>query len=441
MPFDTIAYLWIGIGGLGALLLILLAVLLKTAGRQKELTGRMAQWEQEFDRALYDMTQGETARRTETAAQFRGMNDSLVNTLSQISQGQTLQLETLQRQMQNIYRGQEERLEKVRETLERGLGSMQKENAEKLDQMRKTVDEKLHETLDKRLGESFSQVSSRLEEVYKGLGEMQALASGVGDLKKVLTNVKSRGIWGEMQLGNLLSQVLSPNQYESNIQVVPGSAERVEFALKLPGRQEGSDTPVYLPIDSKFPQEAFIRLLDAQEQGDAAKTAEARKELFQNLKTEAKRISDKYIAPPHTTDFAIMFLPLEGLYAEAMREMDLVEQIQREQRVVISGPSTLTALLNSLQMGFRTLAIEKRSAEVWKLLGAVKTDFGKFAMVLENTQKRLRQASESVDSAYVRTRSIERHLRRVEALEEGQARALLPEDAPEENLEESDPEE
>ena len=437
MPFDTLTYLWIGIAGLAVLLLILIVLLLRTTGRQKELADRMAGWEQDFDRTMYDMTQNEAGRRTEMAAQLRGMNDSLVNTLSQISGNQTMQLEALQRQMQNVSRGQEERLEKVRETMEKGMTSLQKENSQKLDEMRKTVDEKLHETLDKRLGESFSQVSSRLEEVYKGLGEMQALASGVGDLKKVLTNVKSRGIWGEMQLGNLLSQVLSPNQYEPNIQVVPGSAERVEFALKLPGRQEGSDTPVYLPIDSKFPQEAFIRLLDAQEQGDPAKTAEARKELVQNLKTEAKRICDKYIAPPHTTDFAIMFLPLEGLYAEAMREMDLVEQIQREQRVVISGPSTLTALLNSLQMGFRTLAIEKRSAEVWKLLGAVKTDFGKFALVLENTQKRLRQASESVDSAYVRTRSIERHLRRVEALEESQTRAMLPE----ETLEESDTEE
>ncbi len=427
------AYLLAGVALMMVLALALLITLLRrTVSRQRELSDRMAQWEQSFDQALYDLSQGSAVQRTETAAQLRGMNDSVVNTLTQISGSQIMQLETLQRQMQSISRSQEERLDKIRDTLSEGMNRLQKENNQKLEEMRKTVDEKLHETLDKRLGESFNQVSTRLEEVYKGLGEMQALASGVGDLKKVLTNVKSRGIWGEMQLGNLLSQVLSPNQYDSNVAVKPGSAERVEFALKLPGRQEGAEKPVYLPIDSKFPQEAFLRLLEAQEQADAARTNDARKELTQALKAEARRIADKYVSPPETTDFAIMFLPLEGLYAEAMRDMSLVEEIQRTQRVVVAGPSTLTALLNSLQMGFRTLAIEKRSAEVWKLLGAVKTDFGKFALVLENTQKRLRQATESVDSAYVRTRSIERHLRKVEALEEGQARVLLQEDGPEE---------
>ena len=427
------AYLLAGVALMMVLALALLITLLRrTVSRQRELSDRMAQWEQSFDQALYDLSQGSAVQRTETAAQLRGMNDSVVNTLTQISGSQIMQLETLQRQMQSISRSQEERLDKIRDTLSEGMNRLQKENNQKLEEMRKTVDEKLHETLDKRLGESFNQVSTRLEEVYKGLGEMQALASGVGDLKKVLTNVKSRGIWGEMQLGNLLSQVLSPNQYDSNVAVKPGSAERVEFALKLPGRQEGAEKPVYLPIDSKFPQEAFLRLLEAQEQADAARSNDARKELTQALKAEARRIADKYVSPPETTDFAIMFLPLEGLYAEAMRDMSLVEEIQRTQRVVVAGPSTLTALLNSLQMGFRTLAIEKRSAEVWKLLGAVKTDFGKFALVLENTQKRLRQATESVDSAYVRTRSIERHLRKVEALEEGQARVLLQEDGPEE---------
>ena len=436
---DWMTILLAGVALMTVLALALLITLLKrTANRQRELSDRMAQWEQSFDQALYDLSQGSAAQRTETAAQLRGMNDSVVNTLTQISGSQMMQLETLQRQMQNISRGQEERLDKIRDTLAESMNRLQKENNQKLEEMRKTVDEKLHETLDKRLGESFSQVSTRLEEVYKGLGEMQALASGVGDLKKVLTNVKSRGIWGEMQLGNLLAQVLSPNQYDSNVTVKPGSTERVEFALKLPGKQEGAEKPVYLPIDSKFPQEALLRLLDAQEQADIAKTNDARKELTQALKAEARRIADKYVSPPDTTDFAIMFLPLEGLYAEAMRDMSLVEEIQRTQRVVIAGPSTLTALLNSLQMGFRTLAIEKRSAEVWKLLGAVKTDFGKFAQVLENTQKRLSQASDSVNLAFTRTRSIERHLRKVEALEEGQARVLLPEDAPEEGAMEED---
>ncbi len=429
---DWTVYLMAGVALMTLAVLTLMITLLKrTSNRQSELSDRMAQWEQNFDQALYDLSQGSAAQRSETSFQLKGMNDSLVNTLSQISGNQVSQLESIQRQMYAISHNQEERLDKIRETLENGMSKLQTENMLKLEEMRKTVDEKLHETLDKRLGESFNQVSTRLEEVYKGLGEMQALASSVGDLKKVLTNVKSRGIWGEMQLGNLLMQVLSPNQYDSNVVVKPGSSERVEFALKLPGRQEGTEKPVYLPIDSKFPQEAFLRLLEAQEQADTGKTNDARKELTQALKAEARRIADKYVSPPDTTDFAIMFLPLEGLYAEAMRDMSLVEEIQRTQRVVVAGPSTLTALLNSLQMGFRTLAIEKRSAEVWKLLGAVKTDFGKFALVLENTQKRLRQATESVDSAYVRTRSIERHLRKVEALEEGQARALLPEEGPE----------
>jgi DNA recombination protein RmuC len=417
---DWTVYLLAGVALLTAAVLVLMITLLKrTANRQSELSDRMAQWEQSFDQALYDLSQGSAAQRSETSIQLKGMNDSLVNTLSQISGNQVSQLESIQRQMYLISHNQEERLDKIRDTISISMSKLQTENMQKLEEMRKTVDEKLHETLDKRLGESFSQVSTRLEEVYKGLGEMQALASGVGDLKKVLTNVKSRGIWGEMQLGNLLMQVLSPNQYESNVVVKPGSTERVEFALKLPGRQEGNEKPVYLPIDSKFPQ------------ADTGKTNDARKELTQAMKAEARRIADKYVSPPDTTDFAIMFLPLEGLYAEAMRDMSLVEEVQRTQRVVIAGPSTLTALLNSLQMGFRTLAIEKRSAEVWKLLGAVKTDFGKFALVLENTQKRLKQATESVDSAYVRTRSIERHLRKVEALDEDQTKALLPEEGPE----------
>ncbi len=416
-----------------AALILLLVLLKKNADSRREINGALSQWSQFFDRAFDDLYREQASQRAEIASQLRGMGDSLVNTLTQISGSQSAQLETLQRQMQNISRGQEERLERVRDTLAEGMNRLQRDNNQKLEEMRRTVDEKLHETLDKRLGESFSQVSTRLEEVYKGLGEMQALASGVGDLKKVLSNVKSRGIWGEMQLGNLLSQVLSPNQYEANAAVKPGSQERVEFALKLPGKQEGAEKPVYLPIDSKFPQEAFIRLLDAQEQGDAAGTAEARKELAKAMREEAKRISQKYVAPPYTTDFAIMFLPLEGLYAEAMRDMTLTEEIQRSERVVIAGPSTLTALLSSLQMGFRTLAIEKRSAEVWKLLGAVKTDFGKFAQVLEKTQTKLRQAADSVDSAFARTRSIQRHLRSVEALEEDQTRALLPEEEPAES--------
>ena len=317
----------------------------------------------------------------------------------------------------------EMRIEKMRDTLDQSVTRLQEENGKKLEEMRQTVDEKLHATLDKRLGESFSLVSQRLEQVYKGLGEMQSLASGVGDLKKVLTNVKTRGVWGEMQLGTLLSQVLTPSQYDENVAVIPHSNQRVEFAVKLPGREEGST--IYLPIDSKFPIEDYERLLNAYDTGDQAMIAAASAALQNALRVEAKRIAGKYIAPPHTTDFAIMFLPIEGLYAEALRVRGLTEELQEKYRVVAAGPTTLNALLTSLQVGFRTLAIEKRSGEVWQLLSAVKTEFGKFAGLLEATEKKLHAATESIESASRKTRTIERKLRRVEALDEGKAARLL----------------
>jgi len=295
--------------------------------------------------------------------------------------------------------------------LDARMENLRHANDRQLAEMRRTVDEKLTESLDKRLNESFSLVSRRLEQVYQSLGEMQSLAVGVGDLKKVLTNVKSRGVWGEMQLGNLLSQLLSPGQYEENVAVVPGSSERVEFALRLPGKGAGL---VYLPIDSKFPQEDYLRLVEAAQSADASAAEAARKALLLRFRQEAKRIASKYIAPPHTTDFAVMFLPVEGLYAEAVQLPDLCETLQREHRIIVAGPSTFSALLNALQMGFRTLAIEKRSSEVWTLLGAVKTDFDRFADVLEKTRQRLQQATESIDTAFTRTRTIQRHLNAVE---------------------------
>lgn len=316
----------------------------------------------------------------------------------------------------------EGRMERMRETLNQSVTQLREENGKKLEEMRQTVDEKLHATLDKRLGESFSLVNQRLEQVYRGLGEMQSLASGVGDLKKVLTNVKTRGVWGEMQLGALLSQVLSPSQYDENVAVVPGSSQRVEFAVKLPGQGEGT---VYLPIDSKFPIEDYERLLAAYDIGDQAVIGAASSALQTALKTEAKRIADKYIAPPYTTDFAIMFLPIEGLYAEALRIRGLTEELQEKMRIVVAGPTTLNALLTSLQVGFRTLAIEQRTGEVWQLLSAVKTEFGKFSLLLENTEKKLHAAAESIESASRKTRTIERKLRQVEALEEGAAVRLL----------------
>jgi len=297
------------------------------------------------------------------------------------------------------------------------------ENAAKLSEMRATVDEKLNETLEKRLTSSFAQVSERLEQVYKSLGEVHSLASGVGDLKRMLGNVKTRGVWGEVQLGALLEQVLTEKQYDINVAVSPGTSERVEFAVRLPGRSDG-DRPVYLPIDSKFPQDAYARLVEASQEGNQESVEETQKALLAAVKTEAKRIG-KYIVPPYTTDFAVMFLPLEGLYAEIMRHATIVEALQREHRILISGPSTLLALLNSLQMGFRTLAIEQRSAEVWKLLGAVKGDFGSFAALLQKTQEKLQQATDSIDSAFVKTRSIEKRLRSVESLDAEEAQKLL----------------
>lgn len=306
-----------------------------------------------------------------------------------------------------------EQNETQRATLDARMEALQKDNSQKLDQMRATVDEKLQKTLDERLNQSFAQVSQRLEAVYRGLGEMQALANGVGDLKRVLTNVKSRGTWGEIQLGALLEDMLAPNQYERNAQIKKNTQERVDFVVRMPGREEGD---LLLPIDAKFPQEDYQRLLDAYDAGDAEAVTAAGNALASAVRLQAKSISDKYIDPPNTTDFAILYLPLEGLYAEVIRQNGLMELLQRDFRVTIAGPTTLSALLTSLQMGFRTLAIEKRSAEVWELLGKVKTDFGRFATVLEKTQRQLQTAANSIDEATRRTRSIERRLRNVEAL-------------------------
>ena len=340
------------------------------------------------------------AQHDDAAKSLYEANQSLMTTLSQMGQGQSTLLESMQRQVLLSTRNQEEKINDLR-----------LENERQLTEMRKTVDERLSESLDRKLDQSFAQVSERLESVYKGLGEMHTLASGVGDLKKVLTNVKTRGIWGEMQLGNLIRQALAPGQYEENVAVVPGSQERVEFAVCLPDR---SGRMLYLPIDSKFPQEDYIRLTDAASRGDAAGAETARKALVQRLKAEAKKIAEKYISPPHTTDFAIMFLPVEGLYAEALQTPELVDSLHRDYRVVIAGPGTFSAMLNALQMGFRTLAIEKRSGEVWLLLGEIKKDFTRFAEMLENTRRRLDQAGESIDSAVTKSRTIQRRLSSLE---------------------------
>jgi DNA recombination protein RmuC len=291
--------------------------------------------------------------------------------------------------------------------------------------MRATVDEKLHATLEQRLGESFKQVADRLEQVHRGLGEMQLLAKDVGSLNRVLTNVKTRGIFGEVQLAGLLEQVFTPEQYGVNVETVPGSGARVEFAIKLPGRREDG-APLWLPIDAKFPREDYERLLDAQERADAPGAEAAGKAIEQRLRSEAKTIREKYVAPPHTTEFAILFVPTEGLYAEALRRPGLMESLQREYRVTLAGPTTLLATLSSLQMGFRTLALEKRSAEVWEVLGAVKTEFGKFGEVLAKTKKKLDEASSTIDQAQTRTNVMTRRLKSVEALSEQRTQVLLP---------------
>jgi DNA recombination protein RmuC len=320
--------------------------------------------------------------------------------------------------------------EQMRSTLNERLLAIQSDNSVKLEEMRKTVDEKLHATLEQRLGQSFQLVSDRLEQVHRGLGEMQTLATGVGDLKRVLTNVKARGTWGEFQLQAMIDQILTPDQYARNVATRPGAAERVEIAIKLPGREPGH--PVWLPIDAKFPVEDYQRLIDAHDRADAEQVDSASRALEARIRSEARSIREKYLAPPDTTDFAIMYLPTEGLYAEVLRRPGLAEAVQREQRVMISGPTNLAAMLNSLQMGFRTLAIEKRASDVWQLLSQVKTEFAKFGDVIASTQKKLEAASTQFGEVGVRTRAIERKLREVEALPVEPTVAIAPLVAPEE---------
>ena len=403
----------------------------ETLLRRTEENARTALSREEFLRQSELLSQRQAQAMAERGRDEALRLEALSQRLDAFGTAQETRLHRIQEKLDEKLSQNEERIERMRATLEQSVGRLQEDNGTKLEEMRQTVDEKLHATLDKRLGESFALVNQRLEQVHKGLGEMQALANGVGDLKKVLTNVKTRGVWGEMQLGTLLNQMLAPSQYDENVAVVPGSAQRVEFAVKLPGQGEGT---VYLPIDSKFPIEDYERLLAAQEAGDAAQIAAASAALQTALKIEAKRIASKYLAPPHTTDFDIMFLPLEGLYAEALRARGLCEELQEKYRIAVAGPTTLNALLTSLQVGFRTLAIEKRSGEVWQLLGAVKTEFGNFAKILEATQKKMHAVAESIESASRKSRTIERKLRQVEGLEAGDAARLL--GAPEEGTEE-----
>ncbi len=333
--------------------------------------------------------------------------------------------DTLAEQLRAVAESNERRLAEVRAVVEQRLTTLQQGNEHKLEQMRATVDEKLHATLEARLGESFKQVAERLEQVHRGLGEMQTLARDVGSLSRTLNNVKTRGTFGEVQLAGLLEQVFTPEQYAASVETVPGSKALVDFAIRLPGRREDG-APMWLPIDAKFPREDYERLLDAQERADPAGVEAAAKAIEARLRLEARSIRDKYIATPHTTDFAILFVPTEGLYAEALRRPGLMESLQRDCRITLAGPTTLLATLTSLQMGFRTLALEKRSAEVWEVLGAVKTEFGKFGDVLAKTKKKLDEASRTIDAAEVRTRAMARSLRGVEALSDARAQQLIP---------------
>lgn len=378
----------------------------------------------DFQRSREEFNKIAKDNRDELSKTLREFSDTFSKNVREFNEFQKQKFDDLSNRQTEMNRSTEERLEKVRKTVEDKLQSLQEDNNQKLEKMRETVDEKLHKTLEQRLGESFKLVSDRLEKVQKGLGEMQSLANGVGDLKKVLSNVKTRGVLGEYQLANILEQLLTPEQYDRNVKTKPSSNAYVEFAIKIPSKKS-EDKIVWLPVDSKFPIENYQRLLDAYESGDAPGIENSRRELERNIKSFAKDIHEKYVDPPNTTDFAIMFLPVESLYAEVLRTAGLFEFLQREYRITITGPTTLAALLNSLQMGFRTLAIEKRSSEVWEILGAVKTEFGKFGEVLAKTKDKLDQASKTIDTASVRSRAIERKLRDVQELPASQADKLL----------------
>lgn len=432
-------FLLYGLVAMGAGVLLLQFVLLQRCGRKDDsLEPGFSALQSGLERVERELRQEMARARQEAATAARGDReeqaqslDRLTKALSaQVGQLGTLQgqqLEAFAAQLARLTQSNEQRFEQLRLSIEARLGAMQSDNASKLEEMRKTVDEKLHATLEQRLGDSFKLVSERLELVHKGLGEMQTLAAGVGDLKKVLTNVKTRGTWGEVQLEALLDQVLTAEQYEKNVITRPNSNERVEFAIRLPGREMGGNDkqPVWLPIDAKFPMEDYQRLIEAQERADPVAVELAAKALELRLRLEAKTIRDKYVEPPFTTDFAILYLPTEGLYAEVLRRPGLADGLQRDFRISIAGPTTLAALLNSLQMGFRTLAIEKRSSEVWGVLGAIKTEFGKFGEALDATRKKLEQATKSIESAGIRTRQIERKLKGVEALPTAEAQARL----------------
>jgi len=401
--------LWIAVG-LGVVNALLLLVLLRRPSGNNEAVALALQ--QSLQSMHEKLERVERELRTEIAESSRGGRQELTQNLALFQQSQVQQLTLMQKS--------------ISDTLNQQLQQLQKSNADKLDEMRRTVDEKLQTTLEKRLSESFKQVAERLEQVHHGLGQMQKLADGVGSLQRVLTNVKTRGMFGEVQLEALLEQVLTIEQYAKQVETKPRSNQRVDFAIRFPGRGGADGEPVWLPIDAKFPREDYERLLDAQDRADALAAEVAAKALETRIRTEAKSIAESYLAPPHTTDFAILFLPTEGLYAEVLRRPGLMDSLQRDYRVTLAGPTTLLAMLNSLHMGFRTLALEQQASEVWKVLGAVKTEFERYGDWVEKVREQVQKAADTLDRADTRSRQMRRALKNVEALPEGEAQALLP---------------
>jgi DNA recombination protein RmuC len=419
-------YLMMGILIIISIIILIVILLKKSPAQDKSLPQTLlfleksqnrleAAVKDEISRNRTEAYENEKCTREEISRSFKSFRDSTDNRMAEFSSTQSTNFESFSKKLSELTEKNETKMELIRTTVEGKLENIQKDNSEKLEKMRQTVEEKLENTLETRLGEKFKLVNDRLEQVYKGLGEMQTLASGVGDLKKVLTNVKTRGTWGEVQLGNLLEQLLIPDQYAKNICTKKGSSERVEFAIKIPGKDDHIKT-IWLPIDAKFPLEDYQKLVEAQENADPVAADALGKALEARIKSEAKDIKEKYLDPPYTTDFGILYLPVEGLFAEVVRRMGLFEFLQNTYRVTVTGPTTISALLNSLQMGFRTLAIEKRTSEVWEILGAVKNDFGKFGEILEKTHKKLKEASDNIETATTKTRSIERKLNKVQSL-------------------------
>ncbi len=400
---------WIAVG-VGAVNALLLVLLLRRPSGNNEAANMVLQ--QSLQSMHEKLERIERELRTEITESSRGGRQELTQNLAVFQQSQVQQLTLMQKS--------------IGDTLNQQLQQLQKSNADKLDEMRRTVDEKLQTTLEKRLSESFKQVAERLEQVHNGLGQMQKLADGVGSLQRVLTNVKTRGMFGEVQLEALLEQVLTIEQYAKQVETKPRSNQRVDFAIRFPGRGGSDGEPVWLPIDAKFPREDYERLLDAQDRADAVAAEVAAKALEVRIRTEAKSIAESYLAPPHTTDFAILFLPTEGLYAEVLRRPGLMDALQRDYRVTLAGPTTLLAMLNSLHMGFRTLALEQQASEVWKVLGAVKTEFERYGDWVEKVREQVQKAADTLDRADTRSRQMRRALKNVEALPEGEAQALLP---------------